>query len=61
MHQPDERSDAALLTAIGRGDRDALAEVYRRHAGAVYAGALRVLGDGLTADGTGPEAAWTAA
>jgi len=39
------RSDAALVTAIGRGRRDALAEGYRRHARAVYAVARGVLGD----------------
>jgi RNA polymerase sigma-70 factor (ECF subfamily) len=40
-----ETSDAALVVAIGRWRNDALAEVYRRHAGAVYALARRVLGN----------------
>ena len=36
-------SDAALVVAIGRWRQDALAEAYRRHAGAVHALARRVL------------------
>jgi RNA polymerase sigma-70 factor (ECF subfamily) len=39
-----ESSDAALVVAIGRWREEALAEVYRRHAGAVFALASRVLG-----------------
>lgn len=42
---PGELSDAALVVAIGRWRQDALAEAYRRHAGAVLALARRVLGD----------------
>jgi RNA polymerase sigma-70 factor, ECF subfamily len=38
-------SDAALVVAIGRWRQDALAEAYRRHAGAVFALAQRVLSD----------------
>ena len=38
-------SDAALVVAVGRWRQDALAEAYRRHAGAVYALARRVLND----------------
>lgn len=38
-------SDAALVVAIGRWRDDALAEVYRRHGGAVFALARRLLGD----------------
>lgn len=38
-----DASDAALVVAIGRYRDDALAEVYRRHAGAVYALARRVM------------------
>jgi RNA polymerase sigma-70 factor, ECF subfamily len=38
-------SDAALVVAIGRWREDALAEAYRRHAGAVYGLARRVLAD----------------
>ncbi|HET6811905.1 MAG TPA: sigma-70 family RNA polymerase sigma factor [Acidimicrobiales bacterium] len=37
--------DAALMVAIGRWRSDALAEVYRRHGGAVFALARRVTGD----------------
>ena len=37
-------SDAALVVAIGRWRDDALAEAYRRHAGAVFGLARRVLG-----------------
>jgi RNA polymerase sigma-70 factor (ECF subfamily) len=38
-------SDAALVVAIGRWRQEALAEAYRRHAGAVFALARRVLVD----------------
>ena len=37
-------SDASLVVAIGRWQEDALAETYRRHAGAVFALARGVLG-----------------
>jgi RNA polymerase sigma-70 factor (ECF subfamily) len=37
-------SDAQLVVGIGRWRQDALAEAYRRHAGAVFALASRVLG-----------------
>src|SRR3546814_8602598 len=40
-----QASDAALVVAIGRWRQDALAEAYRRHAGAVYGLAVRVLAD----------------
>jgi RNA polymerase sigma-70 factor (ECF subfamily) len=40
-----QTSDAALVVGIGRYRQDALAEAYRRHAGAVFALAARVLGD----------------
>lgn len=40
-----EASDAALVVAIGRWRQDALAEAYRRHAGAVFALARRLLGE----------------
>ncbi|MEY2471611.1 MAG: polymerase sigma-70 factor, subfamily [Actinomycetota bacterium] len=43
-------SDAALVLAIARFDQDALAEVYRRHAGAVFALARRVIVDAGTAE-----------
>src|SRR2546421_11434202 len=45
-----EMSDAALVVAIGRWRDDALAEVYRRHAGAVFALARRVLGEPAAAE-----------
>jgi len=37
--------DAALVVAIGRWRSEALAEAYRRHGGAVFSLAARVLGD----------------
>jgi RNA polymerase sigma-70 factor (ECF subfamily) len=40
-----DASDAALVVAIARWREDALAEAYRRHAGAAFALARRVLGD----------------
>lgn len=40
-----QASDAALVVAIGRWRESALAEVYRRHGGAVFALARRVLRD----------------
>lgn len=43
-------SDAALVIAIGRYREDALAEAYRRHAGAVLALALRPLRDRALAE-----------
>ncbi len=39
-----QTSDASLVVAIGRWQQDALAEAYRRHAGAVLAVARGVLG-----------------
>ena len=43
-------SDATLVVAIGRYHDDALAEVYRRHAGAVFALARRLLTDRTLAE-----------
>ncbi|NQY55493.1 MAG: sigma-70 family RNA polymerase sigma factor [Ilumatobacteraceae bacterium] len=40
-----EASDAALVVAIGRYQQAALAEAYRRHAGAVFGLAKRLLSD----------------
>jgi RNA polymerase sigma-70 factor (ECF subfamily) len=37
--------DAALVVAIGRWHEEAMAEVFRRHGGAVFSLARRVLGD----------------
>ena len=45
-----DKSDGALAVAIGRWREDALAEAFRRHAGAVYGLALRVLGDRTAAE-----------
>jgi RNA polymerase sigma-70 factor (ECF subfamily) len=45
-----DASDAALVVSIGRYHDDALAEVYRRHAGAVYALARRLLSDRTLAE-----------
>ena len=42
---PSHASDASLVVAIGRFNEQALAEAYRRHGGAVYALARRVLRD----------------
>ncbi|HVA44085.1 MAG TPA: sigma-70 family RNA polymerase sigma factor [Acidimicrobiales bacterium] len=43
-------SDPALVVAIGRWRPDALAEAYRRHGGAVFSLAQRVLGDRARAE-----------
>ncbi|MGQ0830239.1 MAG: RNA polymerase sigma factor [Microthrixaceae bacterium] len=43
-------SDAVLVVAISRYRQEALAEVYRRHAGAVFALARRLLGDRALAE-----------
>ena len=43
-------SDATLVVAIGRWRQDALAEAYRRHAGAVFALARRLLADATLAE-----------
>jgi RNA polymerase sigma-70 factor, ECF subfamily len=45
MERLEVKSDAALVVAVARYRRDALAEIYRRHAGSVHALARRVLGD----------------
>jgi RNA polymerase sigma-70 factor (ECF subfamily) len=45
-----EASDAALLVAIGRYRQEALAEAYRRHAGAVFGLARRLLADRVLAE-----------
>jgi len=45
MDDLHDSSDAALVVAIGRWREDALAEAYRRHAGAAYALARRLLND----------------
>jgi RNA polymerase sigma-70 factor (ECF subfamily) len=50
MEDLREASDATLVVAIGRWREDALAEVYRRHAGAAYALARRLLNDSQLAE-----------
>lgn len=45
-----DMSDGALVVAVGRWHQDALAEIYRRHAGAVFALARRVLSDPALAE-----------
>ncbi|HET9692480.1 MAG TPA: sigma-70 family RNA polymerase sigma factor [Acidimicrobiales bacterium] len=45
-----DASDAALVVAIGRWRQEALAEAYRRHAGAVFGLARRVLNDTTRAE-----------
>lgn len=45
-----DASDATLVVAIGRYRQDALAEAYRRHAGAVFALARRLLVDRTLAE-----------
>jgi RNA polymerase sigma-70 factor, ECF subfamily len=45
-----DASDAALVVAIGRWRHDVLAEAFRRHSGAVFALARRVLNDAARAE-----------
>lgn len=45
-----DMSDAALVVSIGRFQQDALAEAYRRHAGAVFGLAKRLLTDHARAE-----------
>lgn len=46
----NDMSDQALVVAIGRWREEALAEAYRRHAGAVFSLARRVLADLTSAE-----------
>jgi RNA polymerase sigma-70 factor (ECF subfamily) len=50
MDDISEASDAQLVTSIGRYNEVALAEVYRRHGGAVYGLARRVLNSSIEAE-----------
>ncbi|HWF17320.1 MAG TPA: sigma-70 family RNA polymerase sigma factor [Acidimicrobiales bacterium] len=50
MHDSGEASDAQLVTAIARYSEAALAEVYRRHGGAVFGLAKRVLSNATEAE-----------
>ena len=45
-----QMSDAALVVAVGRWRQDALAEAYRRHGGAVFGLANRVVSDRTLAE-----------
>ena len=45
-----DMSDATLVVAVGRWRDDALAELYRRHAGAVYSLARRMLSEASDAE-----------
>ncbi|HEY6532584.1 MAG TPA: sigma-70 family RNA polymerase sigma factor [Acidimicrobiales bacterium] len=46
----DELDDERLVAAVGRGDQDALAEIYRRHGDGVFALVTRVLKDRAMAE-----------
>jgi RNA polymerase sigma-70 factor, ECF subfamily len=50
MEGLEEVGDAVLVLAVARYRREGLAEVYRRHAGAVYALARKVTADGHLAE-----------
>ncbi|MBI2709148.1 MAG: sigma-70 family RNA polymerase sigma factor [Actinobacteria bacterium] len=50
MNLLHDTSDAALVLAIGRYHSQALAEVYRRHGGAVFGLARRLLADATLAE-----------
>src|SRR3954464_8376488 len=47
---PSTASDAALVVSISRYHQEALAEAYRRHGGAVFGLAKRLLGDAAIAE-----------
>lgn len=47
---PSTRSDSALVVAMARYQQDALAEAYRRHAGAVFGLSKRLLGNQAQAE-----------
>jgi RNA polymerase sigma-70 factor (ECF subfamily) len=49
-HVKQAKNDSALVSAIRSGDESAMAELYDRYSGIVYAVALRVLGDTGTAE-----------
>jgi RNA polymerase sigma-70 factor, ECF subfamily len=50
MPHIDEASDAQLVTSVARYSEVALAEIYRRHGGAVYGLARRVLNNATEAE-----------
>jgi RNA polymerase sigma-70 factor (ECF subfamily) len=45
MVDATDAEDAALVAAMARGDRDALARLYERHAGVLLGMALRIVRD----------------
>ena len=45
-----DQSDSSLVIAIARGQQSALAEAFRRHAGAVHGHVRRLLGDSGSAE-----------
>src|ERR1700722_1154763 len=55
MQQIGEVSDAQLVTSVARYSEVALAEIYRRHGGAVYGLARRVLNSTSEAEGVTQE------
>jgi RNA polymerase sigma-70 factor (ECF subfamily) len=55
MHDMSDASDAQLVTSIGRYSEVALAEVYRRHGGAVFGLARRVLDNAVEAEDVAQE------
>jgi RNA polymerase sigma-70 factor (ECF subfamily) len=55
MESVGEHSDAQLVTSIARYSEAALAEVYRRHGGAVYGLARRVLSNNAEAEDVAQE------
>ena len=58
MPYTDDASDAQLVTSIARYSEVALAEVYRRHGGAVYGLARRVLNNPTDAEDVTQEVFW---
>lgn len=55
MEQREDASDAQLVTLIGRYNESALAEVYRRHGGAVFGLARKILNNPNEADDVAQE------
>src|SRR5260370_18886605 len=48
--QGERASESDLLGRVGRGDDQAMAQLYDRFGAVVYSAALRVLGDGAAAE-----------
>ncbi|HEX3947372.1 MAG TPA: sigma-70 family RNA polymerase sigma factor [Acidimicrobiales bacterium] len=55
MQPINDLSDTQLVVAVGRFREEALAEIYRRHGGAVFGLARRVVGDGAEAEDVAQE------